>query len=71
MFMFRDRVGDGVRVGAHSMVTKNVSEKEAVSGVPARAHADWLRERVAARELEELVRTVSDLSERVGELEDK
>ena len=65
------RVGDEVRVGAHSMVAKDVEDKGRVSGVPARAHGDWLRERVAARELSGVLRSVSDLEARVEALEEE
>ncbi len=65
------RVGDGVVVGAHSMVAKDVEAKGRVSGVPATAHGEWLRERVAARELAGMVRSVSDLEERVEALEEE
>jgi len=65
------RVGDGARVGAHAMVSKDVEQGGRVSGVPARAHGEWLRERVAVRELAGLLRVVGDLESRIEALEEE
>jgi UDP-3-O-[3-hydroxymyristoyl] glucosamine N-acyltransferase len=55
------RIGDRVTVAGHSLVSKDVAAGENVSGVPARHHADWLRERAASRTLPEIVRAVQAL----------
>jgi len=55
------RIGDQVTVAGHSLVAKNVAKGARVSGVPARPHAEWLRERAASRSLPDLVRSVQRL----------
>ena len=57
-------IGDGVTVGAHSMVSKDAPGGSRLSGVPAQNHRDWLREQA-------LLRTISDLTERVAALESR
>jgi UDP-3-O-[3-hydroxymyristoyl] glucosamine N-acyltransferase len=65
------RIGDGVRAGAHSMVSKDVEAGGRVSGVPARDHGQWLKERVAAQEMDGLIQQVSELQDRIRALEEK
>ncbi|MEC7242233.1 MAG: UDP-3-O-(3-hydroxymyristoyl)glucosamine N-acyltransferase [Myxococcota bacterium] len=55
-------IGDRVTVAAHSMVSKSAGVGEKLAGVPARDHRQWLKE-------EALVRTISELTERVRLLE--
>ncbi len=54
-------IGDRVTVAGHSLVSKDVADGDSVSGVPARPHAEWLRERAASRTLPEIVRAVQGL----------
>ena len=60
-------IGDGTVVAAHSMVAKDTQPGDKVSGVPARAHASWLRSsRVEAYELQRELRA---LRRRLDEVE--
>jgi UDP-3-O-[3-hydroxymyristoyl] glucosamine N-acyltransferase len=59
------RIGDRVTVAGHSLVSKDVAEGDSVSGVPARPHAQWLRERAASRSLPEMVRAVQALQRQI------
>lgn len=59
------KIGDQVRVAAHSMVTKDVDPGAQLGGVPARHHRDWLREQAALRQIGELERRVKALEEQL------
>jgi UDP-3-O-[3-hydroxymyristoyl] glucosamine N-acyltransferase len=63
------KLGDGVRVGGQSGVTRDVEDGETLSGTPAIAHREWLRQSVAMPRLAELLREVRKLTLRVAELE--
>jgi UDP-3-O-[3-hydroxymyristoyl] glucosamine N-acyltransferase len=60
------QIGDRVTVAGHSLVSKNVAAGESVSGVPARPHAEWLRERAASRTLPEIVRDVQAMQKQMA-----
>ena len=60
------QIGDRVTVAGHSLVSKDVAEGDSVSGVPARPHAEWLRERAASRTLPEIVRVVQALQKQMA-----
>jgi UDP-3-O-[3-hydroxymyristoyl] glucosamine N-acyltransferase len=64
-------VGDEVRVGAQAGVTKSIPPKTAVSGYPARPHAEALRAQASLSRLPNLLRQIKNLVQRVGKLEDK
>lgn len=63
------RVGDMARVGAQSGVAHDVPDGAVMSGSPAVAHKDWLRNSAAVGQLADLVKEVRALRRRVSELE--
>ncbi|MGQ9812472.1 MAG: UDP-3-O-(3-hydroxymyristoyl)glucosamine N-acyltransferase [Dissulfurimicrobium sp.] len=54
-------IGDGVRVGAMSGVAKSVPSGEAVSGIPAISHRQWLRVMGVLKKLPEMEREIREL----------
>lgn len=62
-------IGDNVRVGAQSGIAKSIPPGQSVSGSPAIAHRDWLKNCHIISRLPELRRTIRDLEKRVAELE--
>ncbi len=62
------RIGDGARVGAKSAVTKDVPDGGFVTGHPAQDHRLWLKERALASRLEEFLRRLKRLEDRLGAL---
>ena len=63
------KLGDGARAGGQSGVTRDLADGETVSGYPAIAHREWLRQSVALPRVADLLREVRKLSQRVSELE--
>ncbi len=63
------RVGDLAKVGAQSGVAHDVEDGAVVSGSPAVAHKEWLRNSAALGGLADLVREVRALRRRVEMLE--
>jgi UDP-3-O-[3-hydroxymyristoyl] glucosamine N-acyltransferase len=62
-------VGDGASVGAQGGVTKDVPPGEIVSGYPAKNHQQAMRLEAALRRLPDLLKTVKQQEQRIGELE--
>jgi len=62
-------IGDGVRVGAQSGIAKSVPPGHAVSGSPAIAHQDWLRNCHIISRLPEFRKRVMELEKRLMALE--
>ena len=62
-------VGNFSSVGAQAGVTKDVPEKETVSGYPAKNHMKAMRTEAALRSLPELIKKVREQERRIGELE--
>lgn len=60
-------IGDGVTVGAMSMVTSDVPAGEKRTGIPAVEHRDWLRMASATKELPELLKRVAALEKKLAE----
>lgn len=56
-------IGDGVKVGAMSGVAKSVPAGEAVSGIPAISHRQWLRVMGVFKKLPEMEREIRELRE--------
>lgn len=56
-------IGDGVKVGAKSGIAKSVPSGEAVSGIPAISHRQWLRVMGVFKRLPELERELRELKE--------
>ena len=54
-------IGSGARIGGRAGVTKDVADKAAVSGFPNEPHAEWLRNTVRAKSIDELFEQVSKL----------
>ncbi|MEJ2422237.1 MAG: hypothetical protein P8018_11145 [Acidobacteriota bacterium] len=57
-------IGDGARVGAKSAVTKDVPPGVLVTGIPAREHKAWLKERALVARLEDVVARLRRLEKR-------
>ncbi|MFP3870761.1 MAG: UDP-3-O-(3-hydroxymyristoyl)glucosamine N-acyltransferase [Syntrophobacteria bacterium] len=62
-------IGDGVRVGAQSGVAKSVPPAHTVSGSPAIAHRDWLKNCQITSKLPELRKKLRELERRLTALE--
>jgi UDP-3-O-[3-hydroxymyristoyl] glucosamine N-acyltransferase len=62
-------IGDGVQVGVASAVHDDQPAGARVTGVPAIAHATWLRAATAFSELPDLIKHLRALEARVAELE--
>ncbi|GIW76052.1 MAG: UDP-3-O-acylglucosamine N-acyltransferase [Phycisphaerae bacterium] len=62
------RIADGVMAGGHAVVVKDISPKQAVSGLPALPHRQTLREQAAIRRLPELLVQIRKLQEEVDQL---
>ncbi len=62
------RIGDRVRIGAKSAVTKSLPDDAFVTGHPAQPHKAWLKERAMTGRLEELLDRVKELERRLSEL---
>jgi len=62
-------IGDGVSAVGQSGITNSVPDGAFVSGYPAIENKEWLRSSVIFRKLPELRRKISDLEQRVLELE--
>lgn len=62
------RVGDLAKVGAQSGVAQSVPDGATVSGSPAIAHRQWLKNVAAQHQLADLVREVRQLRRQVNEL---
>jgi UDP-3-O-[3-hydroxymyristoyl] glucosamine N-acyltransferase len=62
-------IGDNVRVGAQSGIAKSIPPGQSVSGSPAIAHRDWLKNCHIISRLPELRKTIRDLEKRVAALE--
>ncbi len=62
-------LGKGAMVGAQSGVSRNVREKEVVSGYPAMAHGTWKRVSILIQRLPALFQGVKDVEQRVEALE--
>jgi UDP-3-O-[3-hydroxymyristoyl] glucosamine N-acyltransferase len=65
------RLGRGVHVSAKSAVTKDIADGQHVAGIPAGEVHDWRESTVLVRKLPELRKAVSDLEQRLAELEKK
>ena len=63
------KLGDHLAVAAGGSVYGDFPGKGMISGVPARNHAEWLKQQAAARRVPELRKQVRDLMRRVAELE--
>lgn len=64
-------VGDGAVVGGRSAIAQDVPAGARVSGTPARAHQETLREMLALGRLPDLLREFQQLKNRVAELEER
>jgi UDP-3-O-[3-hydroxymyristoyl] glucosamine N-acyltransferase len=62
-------IGDGVQIGAGSLVLNHLPAGSRVRGSPAQPLIPFGRQHAALRRLPELLKTVRDLEERVGELQ--
>lgn len=62
-------IGDGVRVGAQSGIARSIPPGEDVSGSPAIAHRDWLKNCHIIRRLPELRKRIVTLEKRLAALE--
>ncbi len=60
-------IGDGVRIGAKSAVTKDIPAGAFVTGHPAREHKLWLRERALSGRIEEMLKRIGALEARIKE----
>jgi UDP-3-O-[3-hydroxymyristoyl] glucosamine N-acyltransferase len=63
-------IGPGSTIMAYSIVAGDVPEGSAVSGIPARPHAEELRAKAAAHRLPEALRELRDLRRRLETLEE-
>ena len=63
------RVGGLAKVGAQSGVAHDVADGQVVSGSPAVAHRDWLRNSAALGQVADLIKEVRTLKKRVQALE--
>jgi UDP-3-O-[3-hydroxymyristoyl] glucosamine N-acyltransferase len=62
-------LGDNVRVGAQSGVGKSIPAGQIVSGSPAIAHRDWLKNCQILSRLPELRKKIMKMEKRLAELE--
>jgi UDP-3-O-[3-hydroxymyristoyl] glucosamine N-acyltransferase len=62
-------IGDRVRVTAHACVMSDIEPDLIVSGVPAKPNQRFLREVIALQRLPEALKTITELTKRVNELE--
>lgn len=62
-------VGDGARVAAKSVVTRNVPAGSVVMGNPARDRMEYLREQARIRKLGEYLERFAAIEKRIAELE--
>jgi UDP-3-O-[3-hydroxymyristoyl] glucosamine N-acyltransferase len=62
-------IGDGVQIGAGSLVLNDIPAGSLVRGAPAQPMTRFGREHAALKRLPELLKTVKELEERVGELQ--
>ena len=63
-------VGAGTRVGACSMLHESTRPGEQRTGIPARPHADWLRQTAAAPQLPDLLDRMRRLEQELQQLRD-
>jgi UDP-3-O-[3-hydroxymyristoyl] glucosamine N-acyltransferase len=63
------RIGDMAKVGSQSGVAHDVEDGQTVSGSPAVAHREWLRQSAALGQLGDLLKEVRALRRRVETLE--
>jgi UDP-3-O-[3-hydroxymyristoyl] glucosamine N-acyltransferase len=64
-------IGDNAILGAQAGVTRDVQEKEFVSGYPARPHTESMRQLAALSRLPELLKKIQRLEMRLSALEGK
>jgi UDP-3-O-[3-hydroxymyristoyl] glucosamine N-acyltransferase len=63
------RVGDGVQVGARSVVTKDIGAGLVVSGFPAMPHREWLTSQAVFPRLPEMRKRIHEIEQRLMRLE--
>src|SRR3990170_1654661 len=63
------RIEDHVTVAGQAGVTKDVKEGQTVSGMPAFQHRDWLKAMAVFEDLPELKKKISEISNRIEEIE--
>ena len=63
------RIGDQVTVAGQAGVTKDVKEGQTVAGMPALPHREWLKAMAVFEDLPELKKKISELGNRIEEIE--
>ncbi|MBI5038212.1 MAG: UDP-3-O-(3-hydroxymyristoyl)glucosamine N-acyltransferase [Nitrospirae bacterium] len=63
------RIGDQVTVAGQAGVTKDVKEGQTVAGMPALPHREWLKAMAVFEDLPELKKKLSELGNRIEEIE--
>jgi UDP-3-O-[3-hydroxymyristoyl] glucosamine N-acyltransferase len=64
-------VGEDARVGARAAVQRDIKPREAVSGVPAIGHRDWIKQRAHLRRLDDYAKRLAAAEARIVELESR